>query len=332
MSSARDFSQAAFPPFVNQLLQSGYLSLPQVQLALIEKRQSQRSLTEIIESITGHLLPPELLKQYRQEQLFILKILHGIDVIDPETKPIIWSQIEPLLDLIPIEFCRHHQILPLARRDGTLMIITLAMVNPDHAEILEDLRQFLKVSNVQFERKVMRKQDYHQLLKEYLPSIPSVSPLKEQDLETLVEMTQVLGEIQPSVEYSKPPLENKLTLNQAKIAERLQEVEKLLTLACQAFDLLKKEFHTSSAPVFKFAQSDSSHTVTKELQDARHWDTLVKELVSDKENIISEDYEELNDPGDWEKLREELKTESSDRLVTYSVKPSITRSVPDPWF
>jgi hypothetical protein len=306
MSSAHDFSQAAFPPFVNQLLQSGYLTLPQVQQALIEKRQSQRSLTEIIESITGHLLPPELLKQYRQEQLFILKILHGIDVIDPETKPIIWSQIEPLLDLIPIEFCRRHQILPLARRDGTLIIITLAMVNPDHAEILDDLRQFLKINDVQFERKVMRKQDYHQLLNQYLLSIPSV-------------------------EHSKPALEKKLTLNQAKIAERLQEVEKLLTLVCQEFDLLKKEFHTSFAPVFEFAQSDSSHTVTKELQDAQHWETLVKELVSDKEAIISDDYEELTDPGDWEKLRKEFKTESNDQLVKDLVKPSFTRSVPDPW-
>lgn len=331
MSSARDFSQATFPPFVNQLLQSGYLTLPQVQQALIEKRQSQRSLTEIIESITGHLLPSDLLKQYRQEQLFILKILHGIDVIDPDTKPIIWSQIEPLLDLIPLEFCCRHQILPLVRRDSPSMVITLAMVNPDHAGILDDLRQFLKISDVQFECKVIRKQDYHKLLKQYLPSIPSVSPLKKQDLETLVEMTQVSAEIQSSAELQKPALEKKSTLNQARIAERLQEVEKLLTLTCQEFDLLKQEFHTSSAPVLEFAQSDSSHTVTKELQDARHWETLVKELVSDKETIISDDYEELADPGDWEKLREELKPESDDQTVSYSVKPNFTRSVPDPW-
>ncbi|PSF39349.1 hypothetical protein C7H19_00745 [Aphanothece hegewaldii CCALA 016] len=358
MSLNNDFSQATFPPFLNQLLQSGYLTLPQVQQALIEKRQSERSLTEIIETITGHLLPSDIFKQYRREQLFILKILHGVDVIDPDTLPNIWSDIEPLLkSFIPLEFCHRHQVLPIARRDGEFMVITLAMVNPDRHEILEDLRQILKINDVKFERKVIRQQDYNRLLKQYLPHLSPLRQFKEQELETVVEMTEdfavipsVLEEQIQVVEKTRPILEQgKQNLNQVieetlspvkeipsltneqKITDRLRNFEKLLSLTCQEFELLKQEFSTFLTP--------ASEAITEELQDVQSWKTLVKDFVSGAETIISEPYEELTDPGDWEKLRDQLHPAQEtiifdiceDEPVNHPVKSSLISSVPDPW-
>lgn len=346
MSSADDFSIAALPPFVNQLLTIGYITLPQVQQALIEKRQKERSLTEIIESITGQRLPQDILKQYRTEQLFILKILHGLEVFDPEAHPDIWSQIEPLLDsLIPLEECRRHQILPLALRDEASIIITLAMVNPDQEQVLKYLKQMLQLSHVKFERKVMWRQDYQNLLKQYLSTLASKRQLSRSELDTSVapnavpplpedqqrkvlktKMT-VLNQSQPKSSVIQQILSEKLekssqlpkaqsVSNSQNITERLQEVEKLISLLNQSFQSLKQEFDSS--------QLDVSEPTTENLEDAHQWETLVKEFISDQETMIADSYEELTDPGEWETLRKDLKPEQK----TIGSEP---RSVSDPW-
>ncbi|GFE70541.1 hypothetical protein [Chroococcus sp. FPU101] len=347
MSSAHDFSIAALPPFVNQLLTIGYLTLPQVQQALIEKRQKKRSLTEIIESITGQRLPQDILKQYRTEQLFILKILHGLDVFDPEAHPDIWSHIEPLFNsLIPVEFCRRHQILPLARRDEVSTIITLAMVNPDQIQVLNYLKQMLKLSHVKFERKVMWRQDYQNLLTQYFSTLAFKRQLSLPELETSIDMNEVpsfiedqqrailktkmtvLNQSQPKSSVIQQMLSEKLEktsqLSKAQsrsdsqnITVRLQEVEKLISLLDQTFQSLKQEFESSS-------QLDVNEPTTENLEDAHHWETLVKEFISDQETMVADSYEELTDPGEWEKLREDLKPEQN-TIVNEQ------RSLLDPW-
>lgn len=55
--------------------------------------------------------------------------------------------------------------------------------------------------------------------------------------------------------------------------------------------------------------------------------------------MIFDGHEELTEPGNWEKLRKELKPEeekivskiSDDEPINDSVKPIFTRLVPDPW-
>ncbi len=77
-------TRTEFSPFGNKLVQSGYVNTEQMRQALIESRKSGRPLTEVLESITGQQLSPELLRQYKKQQLFELKILYGVEFLDPE--------------------------------------------------------------------------------------------------------------------------------------------------------------------------------------------------------------------------------------------------------
>ena len=80
--------QRSFSPFSNQLIQAGYVDTDQMQQALVESRKSGRSLTDVLESLTGQQLSPELLRQYKKQQLFELKILYGVESLDPELESV----------------------------------------------------------------------------------------------------------------------------------------------------------------------------------------------------------------------------------------------------
>ena len=64
-----------FSPFGNKLVESGVVDSDQLQQALAESRKSGLPLTDVVESITGKQLSPDLLRQYKKHHLFELKIL-----------------------------------------------------------------------------------------------------------------------------------------------------------------------------------------------------------------------------------------------------------------
>jgi len=68
-----------FSAFGSKLIQSGYVNNEQMRRAVIESRKSGRQLTEVLESITGRQLSPELSREYRKQNLFELKILYGVE-------------------------------------------------------------------------------------------------------------------------------------------------------------------------------------------------------------------------------------------------------------
>jgi hypothetical protein len=231
------------------------------------------------------------------------------------------------------------------------------MVNPDHLEILDDLRQILKLSHVQFERKVMWRQDYQNLLKQYLSSSVSLRQRSQQELKTSVDMNEVIEEAPPfiedqqravfkpkltilnqsqpksnviqeifteKIELSSQLLETQTSSNSQSITERLQEVEKLIALLDRTFQSLKQEFKNSTQP-------EVGEPTTEKLEDTDQWETLVKEFICDQETIIADSYEELTDPGEWEKLREDLKSDQKTIVCEQFEEPHPTRAVPDPW-
>ena len=59
-----------FSPFGNKVIESGYVNNEQMQQALTESRKSKKPLTQVLESLTGRQLPPELLRHYKKQQLF----------------------------------------------------------------------------------------------------------------------------------------------------------------------------------------------------------------------------------------------------------------------
>ncbi|MEB3826753.1 GspE/PulE family protein [Phormidium sp. CCY1219] len=172
--------QNNFSPFGNKLIQSGYADREQVQRAHAESQKTGQPLTEVLEKITGKELTPELLRQYKKQQLFELKIIYGVEAVDPEIKEISVEQVGELLEkLIPIDTCRRHQIVPIERNETQPPSVSIGMVDPDNLAALDDLTRILRPSGVSIKRLVITQEDYQKLLGEY-----SDEKAKEQQAKT----------------------------------------------------------------------------------------------------------------------------------------------------
>ncbi|MBF2036144.1 MAG: type II/IV secretion system protein [Leptolyngbyaceae cyanobacterium T60_A2020_046] len=179
--------QRSFSPFGNKLIQAGYVDGEQMQQALAESRRSGRALTDVLESLTGQQLSPELLRQYKKQQLFELKILYGVESLDPELDTISNQQIGQLIDtLIPVDTCRRHQLLPLSKEDGDDPSVLIAMVDPENLEAQDDLNRILRNQGFRLRRMVITVEDYQRLISTYLDD--KVAREKQQDMENAVDV------------------------------------------------------------------------------------------------------------------------------------------------
>jgi len=160
--------QQNFSPFSNKLVQSGFVSGEQMQQALIESRKTGRPLTDILAVITGQQLPPDLLRQYKKQQLFELKILYGVESLDPELSEINTAQMSLLIEtLIPIELCRRCRLLPLSRSEEPPFLL-VAMVDPDDLSAQDDLNRILRPQGLSLQRLVITAEDYQRIVSQYL--------------------------------------------------------------------------------------------------------------------------------------------------------------------
>lgn len=179
--------QNNFSPFGNKLVQSGYVNNDQMQQALIESRKSGRSLLDVLESLTGQQLPPDLIRQYKKQQLFELKILYGVESLDPEVSQIPTDQVGELIDsLISIDLCRNHKLVPLSRSQDEPPVILVAMVNPDDLRAQDDLNRILRGKGCALHRMVVTNEDYQRLISSYLDQ--QVERQKQIDQEAKVDI------------------------------------------------------------------------------------------------------------------------------------------------
>ncbi|PSB14514.1 general secretion pathway protein GspE [filamentous cyanobacterium CCP2] len=161
--------QQNFSPFSNKLVQSGFVSGEQMQQALIESRKTGRPLTDILAMITGQQLPPDLLRQYKKQQLFELKILYGVESLDPEISQINTSQMNQLIEtLIPIDLCRRYRLIPLSRSETDPPFVLVAMVDPDDLAAQDDLNRVLRPQGLTLQRMVITAEDYQRIISQYL--------------------------------------------------------------------------------------------------------------------------------------------------------------------
>ncbi|MGK7915579.1 MAG: GspE/PulE family protein [Prochloraceae cyanobacterium] len=173
-ASKRTISRAValrsqFSPFGNKLVQSGYINIEQMQKALAETRKSGRPLTEVLESMTGQQLSPDMLRQYKKHHLFELKILYGVDSLDPEINPVAGNQMNELIEsLIAIDICRRYKLVPLEKRDTEPPSVLVAMVDPENLQATDDLNRILRTQGFELQRMVIAESDYQQLLDKYL--------------------------------------------------------------------------------------------------------------------------------------------------------------------
>ncbi|MGB3405783.1 MAG: GspE/PulE family protein [Microcoleaceae cyanobacterium] len=156
-------------PFGNKLIQAGYVSPEQFQQALKASRTG-KSLTEVLESISGKPLPPELARHYKKQLLFELKILYGVDAFDVEMEQIPVEVIDGLVKTLEtsIETCKRHRFIPLEILQTEPKAIRIAMVDPDNLSALDELKnQVLRPKGLVLQRRVITQEDYDVLISAY---------------------------------------------------------------------------------------------------------------------------------------------------------------------
>lgn len=227
-----------FSPFGNKLVQSGYIGAEQMQQALVETRKSGRSLVEILQKLTGRPLPPDLQRQYKKNQLFELKILYGVESLDPELSDVDGLEIARLIDsLIPIDLCRRYRLIPLRRIEGEPASILIAMVDPDNLEATDDINRILRPRELGLQRLVITSEDYERLLEKFHGAQPELERekarlAKEKELEKLSDLTDIVASIEV-VSGADDEVADDLGEGDANQAPVINLVNKILAKALQ---------------------------------------------------------------------------------------------------
>ncbi|KPQ37560.1 MAG: type IV pilus assembly protein PilB [Phormidesmis priestleyi Ana] len=166
-----------------------------MQQALVESRKSGRALTDVLESMTGQQLSPELLRQYKKQQLFELKILYGVESLDPEVENISDTQVTSLIgSLISVDICRRHRLVPLSKtQEGEHLSVLVAMVDPENLEAQDDLNRILRPQKMKLRRMVISVEDYQRLMAKYLDE--QVAKEKKLDFEQAVDVRTDLEDL-----------------------------------------------------------------------------------------------------------------------------------------
>ena len=166
-----------------------------MQQALVESRKTGRTLTDVLESMTGQQLSPELLRQYKKQQLFELKILYGVESLDPEVETISDTQVTQLIgSIIPVDICRRHRLVPLSKtgEEGNQSVL-VAMVDPENLEAQDDLNRILRPLKMKLRRMVITVEDYQRLMAKYLDE--QVAKEKKRDSEKAVDVQTDLEDL-----------------------------------------------------------------------------------------------------------------------------------------
>jgi type IV pilus assembly protein PilB len=220
-----------FSPFGNKLVQAGVVNGEQMQQALIESRKSGRSLVDILESITGQNLSPDLIRQYKKHHLFELKILYGVESLDPEISQVNTFEMGALINsLIPIDMCRRYQLIPLQKYEEPPSLL-VAMVDPENLEAQDDLNRILRPKGIELQRLVITKSDYQILIDQYLDE--QVKREETKKSEEAVDVTLAIENLD-QLEETNDEIEDDLgAVNDAQGAPIVNLVNKILARALQ---------------------------------------------------------------------------------------------------
>jgi type IV pilus assembly protein PilB len=194
--------QNNFSPFGNKLIQSGYVNNEQMQQALIECRKSGRPLTAVLEALTGQQLSPDLIRQYKRQQLFELKILYGVESLDPELNQVSAAQVGQLIGtLIPIELCRRYHLIPLSQSETDPPFVLVAMVDPDNLAAQDELNRILRPKGIGLQRLVITIDDYQRLVSTYMDA--RLEQEKQMEAQSRVDVRSDLEGLESLAELSE---------------------------------------------------------------------------------------------------------------------------------
>ena len=152
-------------PFEAKLISEGQATKEQFDQARQKSQESHISLVAAIEEITGQSLSPSVVRYYKQVNLFELKILFGIDTVDPviEVEKFNPARLSELIEanVIPIGICRDCQVLPLSVENNQLSV---AVVSPNNARTTAELTKLSDAQKLTLRRRVISQEDFLTIL------------------------------------------------------------------------------------------------------------------------------------------------------------------------
>ena len=223
-------------PFGNQLVQKGFIDGDQMQKALSESRKSGRSLVDILEAATGNPLPPDLLRQYKKHHLFELKVLYGVESLDPEieTDKVQSQKMGELINsLISLDICRRYRLIPLRKEDGQPPVLVVAMVDPENLEAQDDLNRILRPKGIEVKRLVITQSDYQQLIDQFLDEQVKKETAKKKEVNVDVSLELDNFDASNLEEASDDVADDLGAANEAQAAPIITLVNKILAKALQ---------------------------------------------------------------------------------------------------
>lgn len=214
--------QSNFSPFGNKLIQAGHASPDQLQQAQIESRKSGKPLPQVLEALTGVALSPELLRQYKKQQMFELKLVYGVEAFDSELSEVSTEQLGQMLDTlgISIETCRRHRFLPILKSEADPPCILVAMVDPDNLSAQDELgNQILRPKGWKLQRRVITPDDYEQIISAYQDEQVKKAAQEE------AKRKEALLDLKPDEFGDSELAEGELDQNQIDISREIEDAE-----------------------------------------------------------------------------------------------------------
>jgi type IV pilus assembly protein PilB len=222
-----------FSPFGNKLIEAGYLSREQLQQAMLEISQSGQLLTNVVASITGNTLPPDLIRQYKKIYLFELKIIYGLEFIDLDVDSVNENDLMALLEtIIPIDLCRRYKLFPIKKEEESERnYVLIAMTDPDNLEAQDDLNRVLRSRDLMLKRKIITYDDYEKLLELYYQA-DSIRK-KEQEEIRLGNLTEIVDTLDSNIKEINEVEHADLGAEEASEAPIINLVNRILVKALQ---------------------------------------------------------------------------------------------------
>jgi type IV pilus assembly protein PilB len=220
-----------FSPFGNKLVQVGYATPDQMKQALVDSRNNNRPLVEVLEALTGKSLPSELQEQYKKQQLFELKILHGIQCANLDTEIAGKSQVRDLvLQYLPIDTCRQLKVLPIGMTEGDRRELIVAMLQPDNLQICNDLDKILRTQNISWQRRAISLEDFQSSVDEYLDA--QVQQVEADTQRKALDVNDVLANLDaPELGLAEAEKDDKIDIEGAEAAPVVKLVNQILAKA-----------------------------------------------------------------------------------------------------
>ena len=219
-----------FSPFGNKLIQAGYVSVEQMKQALIDSRNANKPLMEVLEEISGKELPVELREQYKKQQLFELKVAYGLPSLDVSSSNIDKSKVRSLITTyVSVDSCRQLKILPIEVSDTDPPILSIAMVNPSDLEVCNDLDKILRQYNIGWQAQVIPLEDYQLLLDRYLDE--KVQQDEASASERKLDVKEVLADFEGELQTLNEEDDDEIDIEGAEAAPVVKLVNQILAKA-----------------------------------------------------------------------------------------------------